>query len=50
VPTELLESKRRFWVLLEWVAERPHLREGLVKTGWASWQRKWREEIYKPQF
>jgi hypothetical protein len=50
VPAELLESKRRFWVLLEWVAERPHLREGLVKTGWASWQRKWREEIYKPQF
>jgi hypothetical protein len=47
VPAELFESKRRFWVLLEWVAERPHLREGLVKTGWASWQRKWREEIYK---
>ena len=47
VPAELLKSKRRFWTLLEWVAERPNLREGLVKTGWASWQRKWREEIYK---
>jgi hypothetical protein len=47
VPEEILQYKRRFWTLLEWVAERPHLREGLVKTGWASWQRKWREEIYK---
>jgi hypothetical protein len=50
VPADLLKTKRRFWTLLEWVAEIPHLREGLVKTGWASWQRKWREEIYrKPQ-
>jgi hypothetical protein len=47
VPEELLKDKRRFWTLLEWVAETPHLREGLVKTGWASWERKWREEIYK---
>jgi len=47
VPADLLKTKRRFWTLLEWVAEIPHLREGLVKTGWASWQRKWREEIYK---
>jgi hypothetical protein len=47
VPTELLKTKRRFWTLLEWVSEIPHLREGLVKTGWASWDRKWREEIYK---
>jgi hypothetical protein len=47
VPEEMLKDKRRFWTLLEWVAERPQLREGLVKTGWASWQRKWREEIYK---
>jgi hypothetical protein len=47
VPEELLRDKRRFWTLLEWVAEMPHLREGLVKTGWASWERKWREEIYK---
>ena len=47
VPNELLENKKRFWALLSWVAERPHLRENLVKTGWASWQRKWRKEIYK---
>jgi hypothetical protein len=31
VPAELLKTKRRFWTLLEWVAEMPHLREGLVK-------------------
>jgi hypothetical protein len=47
VPEENLADKRRFWIFLEWVAENPHLREGLVKTGWASWERKWREEIYK---
>ena len=46
VPEERLRDKRRFWTFLEWVAENPHLREGLVKTGWASWERKWREEIY----
>lgn len=46
VPEEVLRDKKRFWSFLEWVAENPHLREGLVKTGWASWQRKWREEIY----
>ncbi|MGB8780040.1 MAG: hypothetical protein WCD81_05255 [Candidatus Bathyarchaeia archaeon] len=47
VPEEILRDKTRFWTLLEWVAERPNLRESLVKTGWASWERKWREEIYK---
>lgn len=47
VPQEMLNEKKRFWAFLDWVAERPQLREGLVKTGWASWQRKWREEIYK---
>ncbi len=47
VDPELLKTKRRFWALLEWVSEIPHLREGLVKTGWASWEQKWREEIYK---
>ena len=46
VPEEILKDKKRFWSFLEWVAENPQLREGLVKTGWASWQRKWREEIY----
>jgi hypothetical protein len=47
VPEEILQNQKRFWSLLEWVAQRPQLREGLVKTGWASWERKWREEIYK---
>jgi hypothetical protein len=47
VPKEMLQTKRRFWTFLEWVAEKPHLRESLVKTGWASWERKWREEIFK---
>ena len=47
VPEEILKDKRRFWTFLEWVAQKPHLREGLVKTGWASWERKWREEIFK---
>lgn len=47
VPREILQEKRRFWSFLEWVAEKPHLREGLVKTGWASWENKWREEIFR---
>jgi hypothetical protein len=44
VPAERLKDKRRFWTLLEWVAERPGLREKLVKTGWKSWKEKWREK------
>jgi len=47
VPREILQEKRRFWSFLEWVAEKPHLREGLVKTGWSSWENKWREEIFR---
>ncbi len=47
VPEEILKDKRRFWTLLDWVAEKPKVREGLVKTGWASWGQKWREEIFK---
>ncbi len=47
VPKEILQDERRFWTFLEWVAERPRLRESLVKTGWASWEHKWREEIFK---
>jgi len=46
VPSERLEDKRRFWTLLEWVAEKPELRERLVKTGWKSWKRKWRRKIF----
>jgi hypothetical protein len=47
VPKEILHEERRFWSFLKWVGEAPHLRESLVKTGWASWENKWREEIYK---
>jgi hypothetical protein len=47
VPRELLDSKMRFWSFVEWVAENPHVREGLVKTGWTSWQMRWRTEVYK---
>jgi hypothetical protein len=47
VPKEILQNKRRFWSFLDWVAENPHLRESLVKTGWASWEQKWKQEIYK---
>ncbi len=55
VPAERLEDKsaraaraqRRFWTLLEWVAEKPKLREKLVKTGWKSWRQKWRNKVMK---
>ena len=47
VPKKILEDKRRFWSFLDWVAENPHLRESLVKTGWASWEARWQEEIFK---
>lgn len=44
VPEESVRDGRNFWTLLEWVAERPRIREKLVKTGWKSWKRKWREK------
>jgi hypothetical protein len=50
VPRERLEDKKRFWTLLEWVAEKPKIREKLVKTGWKSWKRKWREKVFKKGF
>ncbi len=50
VPAERLEDKRRFWTFLEWVAERNGLREKLVKTGWKSWQKKWREKARLHKF
>jgi len=49
VPTERLD-KRRFSTLLEWVAEKPEIREKLVKTGWKSWKQKWREKALKEKF
>jgi len=45
VPAERLEDKRRFWTFLEWVGENPKIREKLVKTGWKSWQKKWRQKV-----
>jgi len=50
VPAERLEDKRRFWTFLEWIAERPRLREKLVKTGWKSWKEKWREQAFNDRF
>jgi hypothetical protein len=50
VPKEILQERRRFWSFLDWVAEMPRLRERLVKTGWASWENKWRQEIYNKKF
>jgi len=47
VPTEKLGDKRHFWTLLEWVAEKPKIREKLVKTGWKSWKQKWREKAFE---
>jgi len=47
VPAERLEDKKRFWTLLDWVAERPKLREKLIKMGWKSWKRKWREKVFE---
>ncbi|MFQ6065052.1 MAG: hypothetical protein ACE5L6_06220 [Candidatus Bathyarchaeia archaeon] len=46
VPAERLEDERRFWTFLEWVAEEPKIREKLVKTGWRSWKKKWREKAF----
>jgi hypothetical protein len=50
VPREKVRIKRNFWIFLEWVGERPKLREKLVKTGWKSWQLKWREKVFKKIF
>jgi hypothetical protein len=47
VPAERLVDGRSFSTLLEWVAEKPEIREKLVKTGWKSWREKWRERAFK---
>jgi hypothetical protein len=44
VPRDRLENVRRFYPILDWVAEKFELREHLVKTGWKSWQNKWRQK------
>jgi hypothetical protein len=46
VPPERLKGERRFWTFLEWIAEKPKIREKLVKTGWKSWTEKWREKAF----
>ena len=43
---ERANGKRSFNTFLEWVAEKPQLRENLVKTGWKSWSQRWREKVY----
>ena len=43
----MLFRSNPFWTLLEWVGERPELREKLVKTGWKSWKNKWREKAFE---
>jgi len=50
VPSRVLQlesGENRFWALLNWVKEKPELREGLVKTGWKSWREKWRDFVYE---
>ncbi len=47
VPEDIVSDKRRFYRFIDWVAEMPKIREGLIKTGWDSWEEKWRVEIYK---
>ena len=48
VPADTLsgDGRKRFWVLLSWVREKPGARERLVKTGWRSWRRKWRKIVF----
>ena len=43
---ERINGKRSFNIFLEWVAQKPHLREKIVKTGWKSWNQRWRERAY----
>ena len=43
----LIPIYQRFYHFIDWVAEYPHVRESLVKTGWVSWENKWRKEIFK---
>jgi hypothetical protein len=50
VPAGRLEDKRRFWAFLEWIAEKPEIRGKLVKTGWKSWRKKWREKARLHKF
>jgi len=42
-----IEGKRSFNFFIDWVAEKPHLRENLVKTGWKSWSNRWRDRVFQ---
>ena len=37
----------RFMQLFKWVKEDPEERESFVKTGWSSWQSKWRPRLFE---
>lgn len=37
----------RFMQLFKWVKEEPEERERFVKTGWNSWQSKWRPRLFR---
>jgi hypothetical protein len=49
VSAEMLsrDSRKRFRILLNWVGEKPEIRESLVKTGWKIWREKWRELAFE---
>jgi hypothetical protein len=49
VPEHILQEeggKPRFWALINWVKENPKVRENLVKTGWKSWDERWKAYVY----
>ena len=46
VPVEK-DGKRNFYGLLDWVGENLKTREKLVKTGWKSWNSRWRKRAYE---
>ncbi len=41
------DPRRRFHFLLEWVKDKPELREKYVKTGWRSWKNKWYVRMFE---
>jgi hypothetical protein len=47
IPARSLQPKRRFWTFMNWIKENPVEREKLVKTGWKSWNQKWRKQIFE---
>jgi hypothetical protein len=49
VSAEMLsrDSRKTFCILLNWVGEKPEIRESLAKTGWKIWREKWRELAFE---